>query len=77
MITVTDNGGGIPGELMAKIFDPYFTTKFMSQGTGVGLYMSKMIIEKHMGGSISVENNDSGVQVTIELPLAGESPQNG
>jgi len=69
LITVSDNGGGIPPELMDKIFDPYFTTKFMSQGTGVGLYMSKMIIEKHMGGRISVTNSAVGAEVTIELPL--------
>jgi signal transduction histidine kinase len=69
LITVSDNGGGIPPELMDKIFDPYFTTKFMSQGTGVGLYMSKMIIERHMGGRISVSNNGIGAEVAIELPL--------
>jgi len=74
LVTVTDNGGGIPPELMDKIFDPYFTTKFMSQGTGVGLYMSKMIIEKHMGGRISAANNAGGAEVTIELPLEHERP---
>ena len=70
LVTVSDNGGGIPPEIMDKIFDPYFTTKFMSQGTGVGLYMSKMIIEKHMGGRISIANSAAGAEVTIELPLA-------
>ena len=73
LVTVTDNGGGIPPELMDKIFDPYFTTKFMSQGTGVGLYMSKMIIEKHMGGSISITNNVAGAEVIIEIPLARQT----
>jgi signal transduction histidine kinase len=73
LVTVKDNGGGIPSEIMDKIFDPYFTTKFMSQGTGMGLYMSKMVIEKHMGGSISVTNNAAGTEVTIELPLESES----
>jgi signal transduction histidine kinase len=78
-ITVSDNGGGIPPELMEKIFDPYFTTKFMSQGTGMGLYVSKMIIEKHMSGKISVTSNEEGAEVTIELPLeyrtaSGEQP---
>lgn len=68
VVTVRDNGGGIPTELMDKIFDPYFTTKFMSQGTGVGLYMSKMIIERHMGGTISIANNAAGAEVTLELP---------
>jgi len=69
LVTVRDNGGGISPELMDKIFDPYFTTKFMSQGTGLGLYMSKMIIERHMGGTISITNNPTGAEVTIELPL--------
>lgn len=69
LITVTENGGGIPQELADKIFDPYYTTKFMSQGTGVGLYMSKMIIEKHMNGTISIANDGAGAKVTIELPL--------
>lgn len=73
LVTVRDNGGGIPAEIMGKIFDPYFTTKFMSQGVGMGLYMSKMIIEKHMGGSISVANSAAGTEVTIELPLERES----
>ena len=60
MITITDNGGGINEEALAKIFDPYFTTKFESQGTGIGLYMSKMIIEKSMMGSLAVENSKNG-----------------
>jgi signal transduction histidine kinase len=68
-ITVKDNGGGIPSEILDKIFDPYFTSKFKSQGAGMGLYMSKMIIEKHMGGKISVTNTAEGTEVTIELPL--------
>jgi signal transduction histidine kinase len=71
LITVADNGGGIDPELLDKIFDPYFTTKFKSQGTGVGLYMSKMIIEKHMGGSITLANSASGSVVSIQLATAG------
>jgi signal transduction histidine kinase len=70
LITVRDNGGGITKDLMDKIFDPYFTTKFKSQGTGMGLYISKLIIEKHMGGRISISNNAVGAEVSIELPLA-------
>ena len=69
LVTVIDNGGGIPPELIDKIFDPYFTTKFMARGTGIGLYMAKIIIEKHMGGRISASNNEVGAEVTIELPL--------
>jgi len=73
LVTVKDNGGGIPAEIMDRIFDPYFTTKFMSQGTGMGLYISKMIIEKHMGGRIAVSSSSSGTEVTIELPLEGRA----
>lgn len=73
LITVTDNGGGIAPELLDKIFDPYFTTKFKSQGTGVGLYMSKMIIEKHMGGCITLANSATGSVVSIQLAQACDS----
>ncbi|MBF0520317.1 MAG: response regulator [Nitrospirae bacterium] len=65
-VTVRDNGGGIPEEIIEKIFDPYFTTKSDDQGTGIGLYMSKTIIEG-MGGSISCKNIDGGAEFKIEL----------
>ncbi len=55
-ITVKDNGGGIRNEIIDKIFDPYFTTKHQSQGTGLGLYMSSQIIQKHFQGHLSVFN---------------------
>jgi len=69
IITIEDNGGGIPNNLISKIFDPYFTTKHQSQGTGLGLYMSKDIIEKHLHGKLSVKNSENGAIFSIELPL--------
>ncbi len=55
-IHVIDNGGGIKSDIITKIFDPYFTTKHKSVGTGIGLYMSKQMVEKHMNGRIRAKN---------------------
>ena len=55
-IKIKDNAGGVPKAIKNKVFEPYFTTKHQSQGTGIGLYMCKEIIEKNMGGSLEVEN---------------------
>ncbi len=66
-IIVRDYGDGIKKEIFNRIFEPYFTTKFKSQGTGIGLYMSKMIIEQYMNGTLSVKNNKEGATFTIEL----------
>jgi signal transduction histidine kinase len=72
MIKICDNAGGIPNNIISKIFDPYFTTKGV-QGTGIGLYMSKAIIENNMGGKLSVRNIDDGVEFMIELPQTIDS----
>jgi C4-dicarboxylate-specific signal transduction histidine kinase len=67
VVTITDNGGGINTDVMPRIFDPYFTTKEKMQGTGIGLYMSKIIIEQNMGGRLTAENVEGGVAFRIEV----------
>lgn len=66
-IRVSDNGGGIPDAVMERIFDPYFSTR--EAGTGIGLYMSKMIVEKSMGGRITAANIEGGAEFTVSFPL--------
>ncbi|HBG06423.1 MAG: hypothetical protein A2075_00430 [Geobacteraceae bacterium GWC2_58_44] len=68
VLTITDNAGGIPHRIIDKIFEPYFTTKGPEQGTGVGLFMCKTIIEKNMNGALSVRNVADGAQFRIEMP---------
>ena len=65
VVTVRDNGGGIAPEVIDKIFDPYFTTKEEGKGTGVGLYMTKTIIERHMQGNICVRNLPDGAEFRL------------
>lgn len=71
VVVIRDNGGGIPGAILDRIFDPYFTTR--EKGTGIGLYMSKMIIENNMNGRIEAGNAGEGAEFMITLPLAGRT----
>jgi len=70
ILTITDNLGGIEEENLSKIFNPYFTTKHQSMGTGLGLYIARMIIEDAMNGSLEVSNIENGATFTIRTPNA-------
>jgi signal transduction histidine kinase len=69
IITVQDNGGGIPEAILQDIFEPYHSTKYAQQGTGLGLYMSKLIIERNMQGQLSVRNASEGAEFKIVLRI--------
>ena len=66
-ILIQDNAGGVPLDIMERIFEPYFTSKEQGKGTGMGLYMSKMIIEENMDGKLFVRNRDDGACFYIDL----------
>ena len=70
ILTIQDNGGGISEEILPKIFDPYFTTK--EQGSGIGLYMTKIIIQRNHRGTIEAANVGPGTRFVISLPLVKE-----
>lgn len=78
IIAISDNGGGIDESVLARIFDPYFTTRERGvgsgvvRGTGTELYLAKIVIEEKMAGVISVENTSEGTRTTIRLPLSIE-----
>jgi C4-dicarboxylate-specific signal transduction histidine kinase len=67
-ITVQDNGGGIPSDVLHRIFEPFYTTKEMGKGTGLGLSVSYGIV-RDMKGTIIAENIDDGARFTITLPM--------
>ena len=68
LITVEDNAGGIADTHIERIFDPYYTTKEQSGGTGLGLYISKIIIEHNMGGEITAVNTEQGARFILKIP---------
>ena len=67
-ILISDNGGGINENIIDKIFEPYFTTKFKKEGSGIGLYMVKVIVEQSMHGRIDVYSSNDVTNFLIELP---------
>ena len=69
IIIIKDNAGGIEEKNLEQIFDPYYSTKDSSKGTGLGLYISKLIIERNMGGDLSVSNNSEGA--VFKIVVAG------
>lgn len=71
VVKIRDNAGGIPEEIIGKVFEPYFTTKDQGKGSGIGLYMSRMIIKEHFKGSISAANRNGGAEFTICTPCVG------
>ena len=68
-VNVQDNGGGIQNQDIEQIFEPYFTTKHQTQGTGLGLYMSHQIIVNNMNGNLYAENREEGTCFYIDLPM--------
>jgi signal transduction histidine kinase/predicted transcriptional regulator len=74
IISIEDNGGGIPNDVLPHIFSEYFTTKEHSNGTGLGLHMSQQIITNSFKGKLYAKNTQNGAKFSVELPL--ESPSN-
>ncbi|CAA6821598.1 MAG: Signal Transduction Histidine Kinase (STHK) with CheB and CheR activity [uncultured Sulfurovum sp.] len=68
LISIEDNGNGIPAEIMDKIYDPYFTTKHKAKGTGLGLYILKMIIEQHIEGKIEISSQTNITTCNLLIP---------
>jgi len=69
LISIEDNGGGIDAKDFKKIFDPYFTTKEKHHGTGLGLYILKLIVEDSMNGKVSVRNGKEGAIFMVQIPI--------
>lgn len=71
-IEVADNGSGIAEDILDKVFEPFFSTKEQSSGSGIGLYLSRLIIEHSMSGTLNAANTDSGALFRITLPVIAQ-----
>ena len=67
-IIIKDNSGGISKEIINKIFEPYFTTKYEKEGSGIGLYMAKILVEESIGGQLDVESENTSTSFKIYIP---------
>ncbi|SFV66767.1 Putative two-component sensor histidine kinase [hydrothermal vent metagenome] len=67
ILEISDNAGGIKTDNVEKVFEPYFTTKFKSDGIGIGLYMAKMLVQESLNGSLTLKNINNGAKFTITL----------
>jgi len=70
IVSIEDNGGGIPEDILDRVFEPYFTTKKQDKGTGIGLYISRLVVQEHMHGEINAGNNMNGAVITLQIPLS-------
>jgi signal transduction histidine kinase len=73
ILKIYDNGGGFSTDIIDKVFDAYFTTKHQSQGTGLGLFIAKMIVEIKLNGTIEAHNINDGALFVIKLPFPPKS----
>lgn len=71
-LIIQDNGGGVSEAHLPKLFDPYYSTKNKDAGTGIGLYMTKLIIERNFEGTIKVQNFEDGLLMQLMIPMKGE-----
>jgi signal transduction histidine kinase len=69
-VRITDNGPGVPPEVLPRIFEPFFSTKPRGEGTGLGMSIARKIIDKH-GGQIAVESRPGCTAFTVTLPISG------